>query len=53
MAVLKLEDWPLDKLVEYEFNPRKNDHDQNPSHPMLAFQASANPYPSQPNVQTD
>jgi hypothetical protein len=26
MAVLKLEDWPLDKLVEYEFNPRKNDH---------------------------
>ena len=26
MSTLTLEDWPIEKLVEYEHNPRKNDH---------------------------
>ncbi len=26
MTALTLENWPLDKLIEYEFNPRKHDH---------------------------
>lgn len=26
MAALTLEEWPIDKLIEYENNPRQNDH---------------------------